>query len=77
MALTVEQYSNRPEGEISHPRNGEGLQMPQLIDDLINARQDAIDAKTVAGYGNAYVEATLELAIGHLNRALMQLGIEI
>ena len=51
--------------------------MPQLIDDLINARQDAIDAKTVAGYGNAYVEATLELVIGRLNRALMQLGIEI
>lgn len=74
--MTIEEYRNTPEGEITYPTNGAGLQMPQLIDDLWNARKRLIDMRTKTQY-SVYQCGCLIDSIAFLNRALTQLGIEL
>lgn len=73
--MTISQYRD-PEREVSLPVNGAGLQMPQLIDDLYEARKHLIDIRTKTNY-SVYQSVHLVEAIGYMNRALDQLGITL
>ena len=68
--MTIEQY--RTSQAVELPRNGEGEQLPQLIDDLYVARE-ALSWLRHNTKGHAPQIAAE--ALGHLNRALKQLGI--
>lgn len=74
--MTITQYRTLPEPEIHYPTNGAGLQMPQLIDDLWNAREHLIAIRTKTQY-TLFQSNCLVEAIAHLNRALSQLGIDL
>lgn len=68
--MTIEQYRTTQAVEL--PRNGEGEQLPQLIDDLYSAREAL---KWLRHNTNGYAPQIAAEALGHLNRALKQLGI--
>lgn len=70
--MTIEQYRKTKDAPL--PKNGEGLKLPQLIDDIYNAREHLVNIRQ--GY-NGSPARLAELALGHLNRALTQLGIEL
>ena len=72
--MTIEEY--RTAELVDLPKNGEGEQMPQLIDDIYEAREAICYIRTKTQYTIAQSEALVE-AIGRLNRALKQLGIEL
>ena len=74
--MTIEDYRKAPDCAIHLPTNGAGLQMPQLIDDLWEARQHLIEIRTKTQY-TIFQSAYLVDAIAHLNRALKQLGIDL
>lgn len=74
--MTIEEYRNNTRGEITYPTNGAGLQMPQLIDDLWEARESLIAIRTKTQYTVFQCEHLCN-AIAHLNRALVLLGIDL
>ena len=76
--MTIEEY--RSAKHVEHPRNGAGFEMPQLIDDLWEARENIINARKVLQMrGRQLSQEDLHLAnaIGRLNRVLKQLDIKI
>lgn len=70
--MTIEQYRKTKDAPL--PKNGEGLKLPQLIDDIYSAREHLVNIRQ--GY-NGSPARLAELALGHLNRALTQLGIQL
>ena len=72
--MTIKDYRYR--AEVSYPTNGDGLQLPQLIDDLWNAREAVVWLYENTKNG-LETSVALETAIDRLNRALTQLGIEL
>lgn len=70
--MTIHEY--RKTKSVSLPVNGNGETLPQLIDELWEARENIINIRHKKG---GTPEALAELAIGGLNRALNQLGIEL
>jgi hypothetical protein len=68
--MTIEQY--RTSQAVELPRNGEGEQMPQLIDDLYEAREAL---KWLRRNSKGYGPQIAAEGLGRLNRALKQLGI--
>ena len=75
--MTIEQYRQLPESETAYPRNGQGDKLPQLIDDLWEAREALVTVRRVLIHSHQYENHFVEEALGRLNRALPQLGIEI
>lgn len=74
--MKIEEYRNLPESEIKYPVNGAGNQMPQLVDDLWNARENLIFIRKNCKYDIVVSEALVS-SIAYLNRAISQLGIEL
>ena len=72
--MTINEY--RYKSDVKYPTNGEGRQLPQLIDDIYEAREAICYIRKKTQYTIAQSEALCE-AIGRLNRALSQLGIEL
>ena len=72
--MTIKDY--RYKADVKYPTNGEGEQLPQLIDDIYEAREAICYIRKKTTYTIAQSEALVN-AIGHLNRALKQLGIEL
>lgn len=72
--MTIKDY--RYKADVKYPTNGEGRQLPQLIDDIYEAREALCYIRTETKYTIAQSEALVD-AIGRLNRALSQLGIEL
>ena len=76
--LTVEEYYGLPESEISYPVNGGGLEMPQLIDDLLSAKTALRFARAKLNQNTPESSAlhNVESALGRINRSLQNLGIK-
>lgn len=74
--MTIEQYRNTPETEISYPTNGSGYKMPQLIDDIYEAREHLLAIRHNSTH-TVYQFAHLCEAIARINRALDLLEIKL
>lgn len=70
--MTIEEY--RTSKDVSLPKNMSGLQCPQLIDDLWEARQSLIEIRNEAT--SIKQSCCIDSAIARLNRSLLQLGID-
>lgn len=68
--MTIEEY--RATQAPDYPRNGEGMLCPQLIDDIYEARE-ALRHLMRCTHG-LHLQIAAE-GLGHLNRAIRQLGI--
>lgn len=68
--MTIEEYHTAMQVDL--PKNGEGEQLPQLIDDLYSAREAL---SWLRHNTKGYAPQIAAEALGHLNRALKQLGI--
>ena len=75
--MTIEKYRQKAaEGNMPLPKNGAGFYVPQLIDDLWEAREHLIAIRTKSQY-TFFQSANLTDAIGYLNRCLKNLGIDL
>ena len=72
--MTIDQY--RSAESVTLPRNSSGFEMPQLIDDIWEAREHIIEIRTHSQY-TIYQSAHLVEAIARLNRALSLLEIDL
>lgn len=76
--MTIEEY--RSAKRVEHPRNGAGFEMPQLIDDIWEAREALIMARKVLKSRERFLSSEdfyCANAVGYLNRALGLLDIKI
>ena len=72
--MTIQDYRYR--ADVLYPTNGDGFRLPQLIDDLWNAREAVVWLHENTK-DEPYIGGAICKAIEHLNRALTQLGIEL
>ncbi len=75
--LTIENYRKLNENEVSYPCNGQGDKLPQLIDDLWEAREALLTARRMLIHSHQTENHYVEEAIARLNRSLPQLGISL
>ena len=65
---------NRNAESMNYPKNGDGEELPQLIDDILAAREHLLEIRHKTTY-SVFICAHLVEAIAHLNRCMKQLNI--